>query len=109
MAIIAFLGSFPNSQVRPRKATATQMTNTVAVPLAPATAIVVAANPDRTALTIKNSGSTVIRYGYSVAEINPGTGFILPPGASIDIEEPGDVYATADVGAGSLSYDEGVG
>lgn len=109
MAIIAFLGSFPNSQVRPRKVTASQAARNLAVAASPATTLIVPANPNRTALTIKNNGANAIRYGYSLAELNGGGGFILGVDSGIDIEEPGDVFASADGGVSSVSVDEGVG
>lgn len=102
-------GSFPNSRIKPRSATATANVYSISCPAA-ATTLVAAVNPNRTALTIENTSPGVtIEYGYSTP-IVPGQGFNLLPGASADIVSLDPVYIyNPGPGAVDVDVDEGQG
>lgn len=109
MGIVALLGSFPNSQVRPRKATQTEETGTVPVPSSTVTTIA-AANPNRTFLTIKNEGPTEIRWGTAAVPPTALSGFLLGAGEGIDIETPEEIQViTTQAGTTEVSVEEGEG
>lgn len=102
------LGSFPNSQVRPRKATEVEITDKITAPLGLSTLI--AANPDRTFLTIVNEGVNPFRWGTLADPPDANNGFLVPVGSGVsNIETQEEIQVFAIGGATDISIEEGSG
>ena len=105
--------SFQNSRVKPRAPTAVADTGNV-TPIAAAgglPTLVKPADANRTYLTIRNIGTTNLRYGYFPRITLNVDGFQLRPGDAFDIDAPGDVYAVNEAGpaGGEICWDQGTG
>lgn len=106
MGIIVKLGSFPNSQIKPRSAVRTATMIDVALMAAVETQILTA-NNSRVKAIIKNSGLVPVDIDY---QSGVSDAFTINPGASLTIEGGGDdVFATAVGGAGALQIDDRLG
>lgn len=111
MPLGSCFASFPNSRIRSRKATQTADTGIVSIPASPGpNALIKAANQNRTYLTLRNTGTVPMRYGY----VDRGTlyldGMLLNPGDAVDLESLGAVYGVCvTAGTTEISWDEGVG
>lgn len=108
MAFI-LLGSFPNSQVKPRPSTQDESVPNVDVPADTVTTLV-AANPDRTVLTILNEGPTDCRW-RTANEGDPSDteGFLLIAGSSVEITSKEEIKGYCDGGITKFSTQEGIG
>lgn len=100
------LGSFPNSQVRPRPVTQVEYTYDVNVPLNVLT-LIAPENANRTFVTIKNNGPGNINWGTESTKPDAIDGFELGAGEGIDIETPENIYVFG--AATSISVQEGEG
>jgi hypothetical protein len=106
--IIQKLGSFPNSQIKPRSAV--RDADVVRVPVTSAGEVqILSANPVRVKAIVKNEGPFPLQYDY-----NPGQaaseGFLVPVGGAINIEGGGDdVYAIGIGGDTVVSIDDRLG
>lgn len=100
------LGSFPNSQVRPRPVTQIEKTFEVGVS-ANVLTLIVPQNLNRTFVTIKNNGPGVIYWGTETTKPDVSDGFKLGMGEGIDIETPENIYVFGD--ASVISVQEGEG
>lgn len=111
MAITDCFASFPNSRTASRKATQTADTGIVSIIAAgPVNTLVKVANINRTYLTIRNTGTVPIRYGYVDRPTLLVDGELLNPSDAIDIESPQAIYAVCTSGGPSeISWDEGEG
>lgn len=110
MAINNCYSSFPNSRIAARKATATADTGAVAVAAFPApNTLIRPANPNRTYLTLRNTGPNPVRYGYFDRGSLNLDGMLLNPNDAVDIESPQAVYCIATGGGSEISWDEGQG
>jgi hypothetical protein len=110
MGLITCLASFPNSRIAPRPSTQIADTYTVNIPNGVNT-LLVPANVNRTYLNIKNDSlTTYVRYDYEDTGATLATdGFLLAPGAAVDIEAPLDVWVRALGANVDISIDEGEG
>lgn len=108
MPIVAVLGSFPNSQIRPRNASQNEDTSNIFI--ANTTVQVIApANLNRTSLTILNEGPGDLRWRTADEGAPTATdGFLLKKGASIQVESLEEVQAYA-IGDCNVSIQEGEG
>jgi len=113
------LASFKNSRVYGRKATTTAETDgmNVATNAGPPT-LIVAANVDRTYLTVENNhGTDTMRYGYATAGVPPTLAFLLSDGmvlvagaVAADLETPEAVYAiSTTINTIPITIDKGQG
>lgn len=101
--------SFKNSRNYPRAATLTSVTNAVAIPAGGS--IVIAANVNRTYLTIRN-GSLAAPPGDELYYSYPGSlaGFMILPREAVDIESPESVtVSNPGINPITLYVDEGNG
>jgi hypothetical protein len=109
MPIVALLGSFPNSQIRPRPVTQNE---TILNPVITnnTSDTVAAANPNRTIMTLLNEGPGSLRW-MSADEGTPdmSTGFLLLPGAAIQIDTQEEILGYAFGGNCNLSLQIGEG
>lgn len=104
--IVQKLGSFPNSQIKPRSPV--RDANMIEFALVAATETqILSQNSQRVKAIIKNSGGVPVEIDYTSG---PSDAFTLQPGAALTIEGGGDdVFATAIGGAGALEIDDRVG
>ena len=106
MGIVFKLGSFPNSQIKPRSPVRQSEMKNVALLADTETQILTAEN-SRVKAIIKNSGEVPVELDY-IAGL--GNVFTLPPGGSLTIDGGGDdVFAEAIGGAGALEIDDRFG
>lgn len=103
------LGSFPNSQVRPRPVTEDETIQNVNVPADTVTTIA-ASNVNRTSLLILNEGGGNIRLA-TAGEPDPSStsGFLLVNGASVEFESQEEIKGYASGASTVLSVQIGVG
>lgn len=102
------LASLPNSRIKPRAATTQASTNQVAC-AGLGVQLIKAANSNRTYITIRNTGTADIYYGYVIG-VSAATGFLLKANEAVDLESPQAVYVfNGNVGAITVCYDEGQG
>lgn len=110
MSIVRLLGSFPNSQIKPRSPVRESATIVLAVAASPGNTQVLLQDANRIKALIKNSGSFPIEYAYSVADLGLDQDFTLNPGASITVDGGGnDVFMQAIGGVGEVEIDDRVG
>lgn len=102
MSIVNILGSFPNSQIKPRPSSQEAAVNVVNLADGVETPILTP-NPNRTQAFIKvRSGTVLVDY-----EAGPQDGVILETDSSLDISVTADtVYATAQGGAAVVEIDD---
>ena len=104
--IIVKLGSFPNSQIRPRSAVRESVIINFALVMAVETPILVQ-NSQRIKAIIKNQGPNSVNIEYA-SGITPV--FTLASGAALTVEGGGDnVFATAIGGPSELQIDDRLG
>lgn len=109
MPILSVLGSFPNSQIRPRNAALDEDTQNITVPDGVVTTIA-AANSNRTNLNILNEGVGAIRWRTADEGAPTATdGYLLKAGASVEIRSREEVLAIAIGADAEISTKEGVG
>lgn len=101
------LGSFPNSQIKPRSPVReSEMINTT-ITVGDGETMILAEDTNRIKAIIKNTGPGDAFVDY---ESGPSDGFTLSPGSAITVEGGGDdVFATAIGGDISLEIDNRVG
>lgn len=102
------LASFPNSRIKPRPSTRVAVTDRVLVPSAGPISLL-AADPNRTILTLFNEGPNDIFYQYSTSLNILVDGFRLIAGAATDLESPEEIFVQADGVDSTLSIDDGTG
>lgn len=109
MPIVSLLGSFPNSQVRPRPVTQNETIENPTIP-AGTDGVIVPANPNRTSLTMLNEGPGNLRWmGSDEGTPNANDGFLLLSGAAIQIETQEEILGFAIGGNCKLSLQIGEG
>lgn len=107
MAIVVKLGSFPNSQIKPRSAVRDATVIDISLPIAGTEVQILTANSARVKAIIKNSGSFPINIDY---QSGPSDGFTIEPGSALTVEGGGDdVFATPLGGASSVQIDDRLG
>lgn len=110
MSIVQKLGSFPNSQIKPRSPVRESDTIVLAVAASPGFTQVLAADPARVSALIKNSGSFPIEYAYNSADLSINQDFTLAPGDAITVDGGGDdVFMQAIGGVGEVEIDNRLG
>ena len=105
------LGSFPNSQIRPRAATENENFPNVEL-TADTVETILAQDNNRTVLTILNEPTSAAAVRIrSADEGDPSAddGFLLQPGASLNLETQEEVKGFAIGAAAKLSLKNGVG
>lgn len=106
MAIEDKLGSFPNSQIRPRSAVKKSTMIDIAL-VADTETQILSENKQRVKAIIKNNGTVPVDIDYTSG---PSDSFRLLPTTALVVEgTDDDVFATAIGGAGSLEIDERLG
>lgn len=107
MAIIVKLGSFPNSQIKPRSAVRDADMINISLPVPGTEVQILTQNSARVKAIIKNSGAFPINIDYTSG---PGAFFQIPPGGALTVEGGGDdVFATPIGGASSVEIDDRLG
>lgn len=109
MSIVRLLGSFPNSQIKPRSPVRESEMINLNLPLAGGEQQILAADIDRIKAIIKNkessAGDAFVDYTNG-----PSDGFTLKPGAALTIDGGGDnVFVTPVGGNVDLEIDNRVG
>lgn len=105
--IIRDLGSFPNSQIKPRSPVTSAGMNEITLAAAGVEIQILSADPNRVKAIIKNSGASAVKIDYTAG---PSDGFTINPGGALTVEGGGDdVFATPIGGAGALEIDDRLG
>lgn len=110
---IVQLASFPNSRVKPRPVRTTGDTQIIQV-LASSTTQILAANPNRVDVLVRNLDSTnSIYYGYDASidgSVGPNGGFRLDAGQTVKIDDPRAIFIfNGNAVAINIDIDEGEG
>lgn len=109
MPIVAVLGSFPNSQIRPRNASQNEDTDNILI-TSGNSAVIAVANLNRTSLTILNEGPGDLRWRTMDEGAPTATdGFLLKKGASIEVNSLEEVQGFAIGADCNISVQEGEG
>jgi hypothetical protein len=96
MGVLYAQASFKNSRIASRKATTNSYTTKVSVPVGITNTLLIAANLNRTYLTVRVASSDPldqIRYGYSDLPTLNVDGMLLRGGEGADLEAPNPLYA----------------
>ena len=102
MSIIRLLGSFPNSQIKPRSPV--REAEMLEIALAGGEEQILSADDTRVKAIIKVSGANPVKIDYTSG---PSDGFTVNPGGALTVEGGGDdVFATPIGGASSLEIDD---
>lgn len=111
MSIGACFASFPNSRIRSRKATQTADTGIITIPAAPGpNQSIRPNNQNRTYLTLRNTGTVPMRYGYIDRATLYLDGMLLNPGDAVDLESLQEIFGVCvTAGTTECSFDEGIG
>lgn len=104
------LASFPNSRIKPRAATRVAFTSRVTIPNNVPT-LLLAANPNRTYVSVYNESATDVFYNYGGPVVDPASSFKIPGFGTIsDMQSPQDIYVLQSSGGDIvLSIDQGEG
>jgi len=104
--IVVKLGSFPNSQIKPRSAVRDATMIDVAL-VDGVEKQILSQNSQRVKAIIKNSGAVPVNIDYTAGASGS---FTIPVGGALTVEGGGDdVFATAVGGAGALQIDDRLG
>lgn len=107
MSIVKKLGSFPNSQNRPRSPVRESAMIEVSLPVAGTEYSVLAANANRVRAIIKVVGPNPVKFDYTSG---PSDGFTINPGGALTVENGNDeVFGTPQGGASAVEIDDRLG
>lgn len=107
MSIVFKLGSFPNSQNRPRSPVRESEMIEVSLPVGGTEVLILSENAARIRAIIKVSGANPVKFDYVAG---PSDGFTVNPGGSLTIENGNDdVFGTPIGGPSAVEIDDRVG
>jgi len=102
MGVFYVQASFKNSRFFGRKATTTATTFPTSIPADGNNHLIVAADPTRTYITIRNTSTTDdLRYGYTNDPLLNVNGQLLRKNEAADLESPTTIYAR-NIGAAAV-------
>jgi len=108
MAINFFVGSFPNSQVKPRSPVT--LADTDVITLTTTIVQILTANSARVKTIIKNEGPDEMEYAYNMADFGTNTAFVIEADGAITVEGSAiNVWAKAVNTTCDISIDDRLG